>query len=419
MPEEAGWLASPRTDRRPQSETKFQRFCEKHRSARRALSPRAPGSFGLSIGVRSLEALSRHGSTSRVLNLNRAHERHGTTPEYLNRPFFSDRILNRSILIKHRLRSDETYLMPRTQQVATKIVFPFDKDELSVGGRSVFVGQMGYKEALAEIVGPDTPQTRRDMETLRLLARLPSLDPFLVREHLRRNAIVPADCYFEISPADMERMRSFVAEQVGELIALAFAGKIGGVDAELVSKLVEALLSADADERLDPLRVTLGLEGAAFKEGVFSWTGFLYYKWQFADTAPRLNRVTREIEEVRAEGRVSRSVLDDIESRRGKIKSLVRAAARECTAIMALYDDAFRDLVNKGHASAFRRFLLESPRLFMDLGQSMGVIAHIASFWGYRFPAESHLSMDAIEFSDLLKEFETSLQGSNRGQKAW
>jgi hypothetical protein len=49
----------------------------------------------------------------------------------------------------------------------------------------------------------------------------------------------------------------------------------------------------------------------------------------------------------------------------------------------------------------------------------MGVIAHIASFWGYRFPAEKPLTMDAIEFSDLLKEFETSLSGSKRGEKAW
>lgn len=373
----------------------------------------------MSTGVRSLEALSKHGSSSRVLNLNRVHEAHGQTPEHAERPFFNDKILNRSILIKHRLRADETYLMPRTQRVATKIVFPFDREALGVGGQSLFVGQSGYKERLSEIVGPETTESRRDMEVLRLLSRLPSLDPFLVREHLRRHGFQPADCYFEISPADMARMHAYAAEQMGELISLAFKGGTGTIDGDLVDKLVDALLSANADERLDPLRLTLGLEGEAFKEGVFSWTGFLYYKWQFSDAAPKLTRVSAELEQVKPEGRVEKATLDEIAARRGKLKGLIRDAARQASAIMKLYDDAFGDLVHKGHASAFRKFLLEAPRLFVDLGQGMGVIAHIASFWHYRFPPHEALAMDAMELADLLREFEVSLTPDKATARSW
>ena len=60
-------------------------------------------------------------------------------------------------------------------------------------------------------------------------------------------------------------------------------------------------------------------------------------------------------------------------------------------------------------AAAFRKFLLDAPRLFLELGLLMGVISHIASFWTYRFPKGSRLEMDAAEYLDLLQEFDNSL----------
>jgi hypothetical protein len=369
-------------------------------------------------GFRSLEALSRQGSTSRVLNLHRIFELHGRQADHAAAPFFEDRILNRAIIIKHRLRSDETYLMPRSQQVATKIVFPFDRTELRSGGQSVFVGQAGYKDVMAEVLGPETPHTKKDLALLKLLAKLPSLDPFLLKEYLLRNGYHPSDCYFEISVADMERMRSFAADQISSLINLAFSSR-GEVDKDAVTRLADALLSSNADERLDPLRLTLGLEGNAFKEGVFSWKGFLYYKWQMTQATRKLNTVLGEVDLVRPIGRPDKVLLEQIDGRRVSLKKAIRGAARACNAILALYDDSFGDLVNRGKASAFRKFLLEAPYMFMELGNNMGVISHIGSFWAYRFPEGGALAMDGLEFCDMLTEFEHSLANEKGGERTW
>src|SRR5262245_3878099 len=46
----------------------------------------------------------------------------------------------------------------------------------------------------------------RDFAVLRLLDMLPSLDPFLLREHLRNHEIEVAPCYFTISDGDQVRM---------------------------------------------------------------------------------------------------------------------------------------------------------------------------------------------------------------------
>jgi hypothetical protein len=43
--------------------------------------------------------------------------------------------------------------------------------------------------------------------------------------------------------------------------------------------MASALLSGRMDQILEPLRVTLALTDNDFREGIFSWRGFLYYKW--------------------------------------------------------------------------------------------------------------------------------------------
>ncbi len=359
-------------------------------------------------GLRSLEALYRTASTSRVLNLFQVHEKNSEEEEYARRPFFQDPTLNRAIFVKHRLRSDETYLMPRSSTVATKIIFPFDKRTLRAGGQSIFIGQAGYQQTLIEMLGGEHGQMDEDFRLLALLSKLPSLDPFLLKETLNRYGFEPADCYFAMSTADIERMRSFVGEQIRELIALAFGGSNNHMG-ESIKRMVDAILTKDTESRLDPLRVTLGLDGQQFEESIFSWKGFLYFKWQFRGSMVKLQGLVSALDRVVLEGAVDRVLDTSITEQRIALKKAVQKAARGCIAILSLYDDAFNDLVEHGNAAAFRKFLLEAPRLFIELGHSMGVMSHITSFWDYRFPNPSRLRMQASEFYELLNEFLTSL----------
>ncbi len=360
--------------------------------------------------IRSLRSLNETASTSRVLNLSRVHTLFGSDRAYNEDPFFTDPTLNRAIFIKHRLRANETYLLPRSQAVATKIIFPFDAQLLKLGGRSIFVGQTGYSDAMAQFMGPETKAVRRDLDLLALLETLPSLDPFLLKEHLARKNITPADCYFDISAPDMARMRAFASAEIGELIAIAFGRDNEEIDKEHIARLVDALMGQEAGDRLDPLRLTLGLNGQAFHDGVFSWKGFLYYKWQFGEAAKRLNRIMSDFDLVKFEDKPLAVVMEQFDKQRPVLCKSIRQAARECTAILSLYDDAFRDLVDRGKAAAFRKFLLEAPRLFVDLGACMGVISHIVSYWTYRFPDDEPLVIHSAEFSGILLEFQNSLQ---------
>ena len=60
--------------------------------------------------IRSLRNLERTASTSRVLSLIAVEAESAQRPEYQQAPLFKNKVLNTSIILKHRLRHDDMYL---------------------------------------------------------------------------------------------------------------------------------------------------------------------------------------------------------------------------------------------------------------------------------------------------------------------
>jgi len=357
--------------------------------------------------MRSLRALERTASTSRVLNLIAVEAESQHRPEYAQAPMFRNRVLNTAILLKHRLRNDDIYLFDEAQPTATKIIIPFDRRDLGLGGQSVFIGQRGWADLVVEACNASGDMSR-DLATLRLIDMLPSLDPFLLREHLRRNGVLVANCYFALSHADLENMQGFVTMEIARLIELAYRGT-GGAGRAYTARLVEALLSTDVDERLEPLRKTLVMEGDSFKEGVFSWKGFLYYKWMLTKLWPQLTTVGQEIGRLVVTGNRDAETGRYVDDSRRRLQGGVLVERSAIMRTLKVYDDAFEDLIDNGRPTAFRDFLLRAPEMFLSLGERVGVISHISSYWRYRFPLGDPLTIDVEEAIDILQDFEAGL----------
>src|SRR5258708_4458353 len=155
--------------------------------------------------VRCLSALN-DASSNRVLNLAAIGQAQLGNDDYKSRPLLHSRILNNSVILKHRLRADETELFPTGRALATKIIIPFDVTNLKAGGQSMFIGQRGFKQLLLEVGRyRDEADMRRDMGVLRVLDHTPSLDPFLLREQLKTEGVEVDPSYFGISSADQQR----------------------------------------------------------------------------------------------------------------------------------------------------------------------------------------------------------------------
>ena len=359
--------------------------------------------------VRFLSALGG-ASTSRVLNLYRISADHADEPEHAEKPLFLSALINRSFLLKHRIRADEAYLFPCPKAVATKIIIPFDFSDLRAGGRSLFVDQRGYCDMLRSAGNYSGDALDRDLWVLRLMNAVPSLDPFLLREHLRNNNIEVSPTYFAISEGDQTLMYDFVRKEMSRLVVLAGGGDASG------SRLVTAMLSNQIDEKLEPLRLTLGLTGNDFREGVFSWRGFLYYKWSMGKFWPDVMGVLRDINAIQPVGGQTPEQKVYLASARRNIIDRVRDNGNEVNKALAVYDASFGDLVENQSPRKFRDFLLSAPYMFLELGEKLGAISHIVSFWRYRFsPGSAHIDSEELAaiFQDFSSGFGEKLRGEN------
>jgi len=357
--------------------------------------------------TRSLMGLGS-ASSSRVLNLSAIAVAEGTNPEYRAAPFFASQVINESIILKHRLRTNEIDFFKQRRSVATKIIIPFEKSDLRVGGRSFFVDQRGCEELVKEVGNyANADLIRRDLEVLRLIDMLPSLDPFLLREHLRANGFSPGACYFAISNADQERMFQYAANEVRRLMILA-VGTQSGAGNTPTNRMVSALLSNEVSDRLEPLRITLNLDPSEFSEGIFSWRGFLYYKWSLEEFWPNLLAALRDLKTSRPAGKASAQEILQIEGAKRAIIQGVKTHNDDVRKIIGVYDNAFSQLTERQDPQVFRAFLLDAPKLFLEMGEKLGAMSHVTSFWQYRFPAHASKTIAAEDLLGILLDFAQS-----------
>jgi len=365
--------------------------------------------------VRSLAELEGSASTARVLDL-----RYGTTKlraneEAAGRPFFQNPRLNISIILKHRLRGNEVTEFHEYRQTATKILFPIDPKDLRVGARYIFIGQKNFVPAMQEALGA-LEEGCQDLRTLGLLDELPSLDPFLLREQLKRHGIEPDMAYFDISEADNSRMSAFVERELAPLLTLTFqSDAVGAIHA---GKFAQKLLSATVDEDLEPLRATLQLDEKQYSEGVFCWKAFLYYKWQLTELLPKANQVLRELSVVRPSGPLDSDAKAFITGAREQIRDAIADSCRRVQNSLTLYDIAYRGLTAEKDPKQFRDFLLRAPSMFRDLGERLAGVEHVVSFWRYRFPQGAGSVVTVEELIDILMDFATGLSTAQLSKAA-
>ncbi|HWY61526.1 MAG TPA: hypothetical protein VNW15_06470 [Rhizomicrobium sp.] len=357
--------------------------------------------------VRSLTSLNG-ASSSRVLNLLAIGLAQAENEGHRKAPLFESPVINNSIILKHRLRADEIDMFPVRRVLATKVIIPFERKDLRVGGQSLFVGQQGFEALLREVGNyADDSGMKRDLDVLRMIDSVPSLDPFLLREHLRGNDINPDSTYFEISTADQQRMHDYAAVEISRLTAMA-SGKVGGAHSASTGRMVSALLSSEVNEKLEPLRATLNLNPEEFCEGVFSWRGFIYYKWSLGEFWPNLIRALKDLKAIRPTGKVNSEQIAFLNASKEAIIRGARDNSNAVRKVIDVYDNAYASLIERQDPRTFREFLLSAPTLFLEIGEKMGAMSHVTSFWQYRFPPGAPKTADADELTTIFQDFTRS-----------
>jgi hypothetical protein len=357
--------------------------------------------------VRSLLHLQENASSARTLNLMAIWSKHGQSPDYSLSPLFTVSLLNRSIIVKHRLRQNELDTFSEKRISGTKVILPIDMTDLRSGARSFLIGQKGYGDVLTELLGTTDHAGKRDRDLLDAIDSLPSLDPFLMRERLRQAGFHAARCYFDLSDADSARMTEFVQQELAPLVGMTF-GDLGLSLNDVTSKLAASIMANASDVEMEPLRVGMGMQVGDFQEGIFCWKGFIYYKWAMSNLLPDVRPVLADLVAARPAGRSTSDERSYIRASKARLVEIMNDACGMVRTTLKVYDDAYLDLTRNGQPRSFREFLLTAPKMFYELGEKLGAIHHVVSFWNFR-SASSNMSINASEFVDLLADFELSL----------
>ena len=369
----------------------------------------APGmkrSFSTGRAAGSLESLMAARSSSRILNLVQAHKMAERSGAPMDPPLFQSPTLARSFIIKHRLRPEERLNFPGFRPTATKIIIPMDPSNLAMGGKSVFVTEGWFSQLMSEATGIPDFLSSPDGELLREFDQIPSFDPFLLREWLSRIGRTADDRYFNLSPSIIEGMEAFVLEEISLLVSMALSGKPASA---AVLRLARKMLSSQYDDDLRPLQEVLRMSQEDFRDGMFGWKGLLYYKWLFKKVDGKVPGMITGLTEVRPKRHISRDQIDEANGMIRAISSTVVACARSVQVSLLAYDNAYRGLTQTQDPVGFRSFLLRAPQLFIELGESVGLLEHSVEFWAYRsgmiephrFTGDDYLSLVA-ELKDGL-----------------
>ncbi len=355
--------------------------------------------------VRNLANLGETASTSRVLNLSQIFTACGRTPGYAANPFFRNSQLNKALLVKHTLRAGEHELFAGSRRTATKIILPFDAADLRLGGRSIFINQTGYINFTRSWLNSEDGTDNTDLQILQHLDDIPSLDPFLVREQLARFGFRPDPCYLTLSPHDLGEMVGFANAEIERLVMTAFGAGMEAAALRLTSKI----LANDLDSDLDPLKQTFRMSDRDFAEGMFSWRGFLYFKWRQNRLQADIKQVVDGLQSYRTIGPADEATREYLAGARPRLAKKIIAAFVSTRKTLRVYDEGYQALTQGAEPGPFRKFLMDGPKMFFELGESIGILSHIGAFWNYRMDTRGQARLTPQELADILVDFEDSL----------
>jgi len=366
--------------------------------------------YGSSRGQEGVADLGRtlsQAESSRLLNLSQIHKRWGQFEEHADRPLFENRILNRAIIMKYTPRPGELFEYAERRVKSTKILFPLDRNDLSLGSFTGLVGQKDFSRIMSRHLDGSDRLSDRDERVLGLIDQLPTLDPFLLYALLKSNGLDICQVYFQLSDADRQAIQQEMALAFTPLVLLCFPD--GRFEAGGVRTFIDKILNFEESAEIDSLRAAFKLSPELFSVAMFAWRGIIYYKWKTASLHAALDVATAKLSAMKIPeldqaggGRAERS--------RAKILKMSATAAARIDEINGRYDAAFADFIEQRQADRFRQFLMNAPSLFLICGQSVAIIEHIINFIEVRPPPNTReVGAPVQSMAEMFIELEREL----------
>jgi hypothetical protein len=348
--------------------------------------------------VRRLEKLQNTRNSARVLNLialedelgvadDAAYARRTATPQTPGaEPFFFNSGLSKAIFVKHNLRPEEYELFDIRATVETKVIVPFDKSRLELGGRSFFLGERSAKDTLRGMFKINTDardqETSRDMKVLRVLNKVPSFDPFILREALRLAGLHVDQRYFSASYAEIKSATDAIYADIGPLVQAAL-GKAASVDE--LARFVDQVWNVEEDVTQNLFFEALRIPRTEWREIVFAWKALLYYRQKTHREEDRLPQVARAIRTVRLTNNVNMCSGKELNDLKQQLVRDLLALQRRAQDDSERLSQALVSALSDFEVKRFRHWLRTLSSNIVKLGTDVTIFDQVVSYYLYEF----------------------------------
>ena len=364
----------------------------------------------LNAPMRRLEKLQSTRNSPRVLNLIALEEdfkiaeeaalakRNGTPLPPGSEPFFYNSGLSGAIFVKHNLRPEEFDLFDKHAVVETKVIVPFDRKRLELGGRSFFLGERAAKDTLRGMfkINADArdQNTLRDMKVLRVLNTVPSFDPFILREALRL-AVLNVDArYFSASYFEIKTATDAIYQDLGPLVSAAL-GKDPSM--EELERFVEQVWNVDCASTKNLFFESLRIPRSEWHDIVFAWKALLYYRQKTHKEEDRVPELARAIRMARVSNNVNMCSARELhELKQQLVRNLIALQSRAQDDSERLSQTLVRAIANF-EMKRFRQSLRELSANIVKLGTDVTIFDQVVGYYLYEFGGKQNLDGVAYE----------------------
>ncbi len=327
------------------------------------------------------------GSTSRVYAtlffsqaMQRAAEKdkaEGITTE--RQPLFANARLNRCFVVKETTTRVSDFSLGNFTE--TKLVIPYNADELGEGGISYLPKMRGGWRALQDAgllsETHDDPRRARDQAIIDIFCMLPSYAPFLVKDRLQLKGIEADENYFAITPQEYDSVRSFIALRFDKMVQTLIPPDLPDRN-ERVERLVNKLWFLDDLDSLKDIARAFSIPSDRMFEVFYGWKGISFFEYEYARIKQRLmDLVSWLAEESEPADFVPKDVRKEFDADRDAVAKGMVFATRVIHSLLHQYNESFDKLfVHQTGSADFVQFLLSSNEKFWQLGENISKIEH-------------------------------------------
>jgi len=297
--------------------------------------------------------------------------------------------LNKAVIIKVVDPSQAREKAPPGRVLAraikTKVHFSYDDEDITKGGAAIQFDHPDRDQALIELAGLNKqaqPEVfKRDMGILEAMAKLPSLDPFLLKDRLSAHVNEVDPGYFAIAPAEWDRIAKSIRAKIRPMVLMAASGG-GDVEAK-VQVLLDKLWDSTGLEEFAPFFKAMNLPVDKTAEIMQAWKGITFYELEYGALTPKVQEFGRWLKDGSQPAdtihRTDRATIDKLrESIRKKTKQNLAEIAQTLSEYQDSYDELF---VRRKGAQKFGAFLGNASRHFNNLGATLNEVSHAILVW--------------------------------------